>query len=474
MRPIITIISAGIFGLVCVRAQAQGLPLSTEPVMPSGGFLPAGPGSSQDQFQRFQQRKEELQRLAPPNSNTQIKAKDKTVNGSSRCVSISNIIVDGAHNLPEDELQRITSHHVHQCLTVSDLNKVIDDLNGAYIAHGYVTSRAYLPQQNLSGGVLKVIVVEGRIASFSFKGVDADLHEEMAFPGLQGEVLDLHDLEQGLEQMNRLPNWQSQMQIAPGPTPGTSIVDVNVPDPGVLHGQIWADNNGQYETGREIGHALLTAQDALGLLDMWSVEYDHSLVGNAGMRRTSYLSANGSIPYGYATFFGGWWMADDAYQLNSQGETFQLYGKRKDFRVGASYVLLRNDIGVTTFQTSYELKSFASYLNQTRIETQSARQASIVSQVSESLNGFGGGVWYITLGMRFGLGGLGTSRSFSDPGPQDPHSRYVKPSLDIDGYQPLDDDIVWHTSVHGEYSTKNQYTSNQLQVGGPYTVRGFF
>ena len=32
-----------------------------------------------------------------------------------------------------------------------------------YIDRGYVTSRAYLPQQDLSSGELRVIVVEGRL-----------------------------------------------------------------------------------------------------------------------------------------------------------------------------------------------------------------------------------------------------------------------------------------------------------------------
>lgn len=447
---------------------AQGAP---DAGMPAVG-LPAGAGSSQDQFQRYQQRQQQLDMLPPPNSDTQILTPPRQSSAAKGCVDVKSLTIEGASHLSAATRAMLSARYTGRCLGVSDFNHALDDINGAYMAQGHVTSRAYLPEQSLQDGHLRIVVVEGMLSGFQFEGISPRFHEATAFPGLHGRILNLRDLEQGLDQMNRLPNWSAKMQIVPGSVPGTSAVRIRQPAPGYIHGQIWADNNGQYETGHEAGHAMLTAQDVLGLLDMWSVEYDHSLVGDAGRRGTQYISANGSIPFGTWTVFGGWWMSDDVYHLQTLGEDYRLGGRRKDFRFGVSRVVARNRIGVTTLQAFYELKSFNSTLDRVRLQTQSARQAYVVAQASESLKAWGG-VWYMTLGMRFGVGAVGTHSAYDNPGEADPHTQYVKPTLDIDGYRPLPLGLLWHTSVHGEYSTRNLFTTDQLQLGGPYTVRGF-
>lgn len=460
----------GAFSLIvpCFVLAAPGEEIGGVP----GAGLPAGPGSSQDQFQRYQQRQQQLDMLPPPSSDTQYLTTPRPSSESKSCVTVHSLHIEGASHLSPSLKDQIVARYTGRCLGVTDFNHVLDDINGAYMAQGHVTSRAYLPEQSLQTGRLRIVVVEGVLSGIAFDGITPRLHEAVAFPGLRGHILNLRDLEQGLDQMNRLPNWSAKMQIVPGTTSGTSAVRIHQDWPGYLHGQVWADNNGQADTGRETGHAMLNAQDVLGVLDMWSVEYDHALVGDAGRRATQYISANGSVPFGKWTAFGGWWMSDDVYHLQTLDEDYRLGGRRKDFRFGLSRVVARNRVGVTTLQAVYELKSFNSTLDHVRLQTQSARQASVTAQASESLKAWDG-VWYITLAVRFGVGAVGTHSIFNNPGDADPHTQYVKPTLDIDGYKPLPLGLLWHTSLHGEYSTRNQFTTEQLQLGGPYTVRGF-
>jgi hemolysin activation/secretion protein len=456
----------------------QPLAMSTNLALPpdheAGAFsgLPAGPGSSQDQFQRFQQRQQQLDMLPPPENDTTILNPNQPEARSASCVVVRDLTISGADHLQKTVMLAIAQRYQGRCLGVTELNHALDDINGAYLAKGFVTSRAYLPEQSLQSGRLQIIVVEGKIEGFSFDGIASRHHELTAFPGLRDHILNLQDLEQGLEQMNRLPGWTAKMQIVPGTQKGRSVVKIHQHSPGIIHGQVWVDNNGQYETGHETGHALLRAEDVLGLLDLWSVEYDHSMVGDAGNRGTQYISANGSIPFGAWTVFGGWWMSQDVYHLQTLGADYRMGGKRQDFRIGISRVVTRNKIGVTTVQAFYELKSFSSTLDHVRLQTQSARQAYFVGQASESLKALGG-LWYLTLGVRVALPGAGTHSIFGNPSADDPHTQYFKPTLDIDGYKALPHRLMWHVSVHGEYSTQNQFTTDQMQIGGPYTVRGF-
>ncbi|WP_025824752.1 ShlB/FhaC/HecB family hemolysin secretion/activation protein [Asaia astilbis] len=458
---------AGVFCLLSCSVAVAQTPMAAAPP----AVMPAGPGSSQDQFQRYRQRQQQLDMLPPPDSNTQFH-NPSPLKGGGNCVQVWTLSIENAPHLGDAAKRGVMQRYSGRCLGVDDFNHALDDIKRAYVQQGNVTSRAYLPEQSLQSGRLRLVVVEGTLSSIRFTGMAARHHELMGFPGLRDHLLNLRDLEQGLDQMNRMPNWSATMQIVPGEKSGSSSVVVQQMNPGVLHGQIWADNNGQYQTGHETGHAMLTAQDALGLLDMWSVEYDHSLVGQAGHRGTQFFSADGSIPYGKWSIFGGFWMSDDVYHLQSLGEDYRLGGRRRDFRVGVSRVVARNSLGVTTLQALYELKSFNSTTNHVRLFTQSARQASVATQASESLKALGG-LWYVTLGVRFGTDGVGTRSAFAHPIASEPHTRFVKPSLDIDGYEPLPFGLSWHVSLHGELSSRNQFATEQLQLGGPYTVRGF-
>ncbi|MUG05559.1 ShlB/FhaC/HecB family hemolysin secretion/activation protein [Bombella sp. ESL0378] len=443
---------------------------STPPVLPG---LPAGPGSAQDQFQRFRQHQQQLDSLPPPTANVQIAPQPTPQDASPACMVIHKININGAQHLPAGELKHIATEYEGRCLAVKDLNALLNQLNAAYVKHGYITSRAYLPEQTLSSGTLTVTVVEGQLEGVDIQGRARRLVDVMAFPGLKGHILNLRDLEEGVEQMNRLPHFGAQMKISPGTKPGTSRVTVNAPEQNILHGQLWADNNGQKATGRVVGHALLSAENPLGLLDMWSVEYDHSLRGpDHGARGTSFLSANGSIPFGYWTFFGSWWQSQDAYPLLAGTDIYHLTGSRMDWQLGLSRTLWRNNTGVTTAQVSFERKSFGSQVDHTNVWSQSGRQAYVNANISESLHIWGSS-WYITGGVKIGIDGAGSWNYYAHPAWNEPHRAYVKPMLDIDGYVPFAARWLWHTTMHGEVSSHDQNPTNELQVGGPYTVRGF-
>ncbi|UMM64028.1 hypothetical protein DM15PD_10090 [Aristophania vespae] len=435
--------------------------------------LPAGPGSAQDQFQRFQQRQRQLNALPPPSSTLQPTTKAAPSSSEQNCVLIHKITVEGNRHIGSQKITQLTNPYQERCLTIRDINSIVNDINNAYIIKGYITSRAYLPEQHLSTGTLKIVVIEGKLAAIDLQGRPRRATIAMAFPWLHAKILNLRDLEQGIEQMNRLPHWGAQMHIAPGQEPGTSKVIIETPDNGIFHGQGWVDNLGQSVTGRRVGHAMLMAENPLGLLDLWSVEYDHSLRGpDHGFRGTELFSFSGSIPWGYWTFFGSASRSQDSYPLQSGTELYNLSGSRTDWQVGFSRVLLRNKLGVTSFQASIERKGFASAINHTVINMQTGHQSYVNLSLSESLKALGG-IWYVTAGTAIAIDAAGTDNYLPHPSKNEPHSSYLKPSLDIDGYEPLTQRLSWHTTLHAEISTHDQFSTNQLQVGGPYSVRGF-
>ena len=146
----------------------------------------------------------------------------------TRCFPIKNIELKGADSLPASDRERLLKPYIGQCLGVAQLNELLKAITDYYLGKGRVTSRAYLPQQDLSSGYLQVLVVEGKLEALkSAEGSTVTERElAMAFPGRVGEALNLREIEQLVDQLNRLPSKQAQMELTPGSQVGGSDVVV--------------------------------------------------------------------------------------------------------------------------------------------------------------------------------------------------------------------------------------------------------
>lgn len=142
------------------------------------------------------------------------------------CFPVRQIFVNGAEHLSDFDRQKIVRTFQGQCLGTSQLDDLLKAITNHYLDKGLVTSRAYLPQQDLSSGELKVLVVEGHLEKLRAAAESGLSPRELAmsFPGREGELLNLRDIEQMVDQLNRLPSNQAQMELVPGQAAGGSGV----------------------------------------------------------------------------------------------------------------------------------------------------------------------------------------------------------------------------------------------------------
>ncbi|WP_150782818.1 POTRA domain-containing protein, partial [Pseudomonas fluorescens] len=158
-------------------------------------------------LEQQQRRLEELKALP----GKAVQPTQPVVSVDTRCFTIKDIELKGADSLSVSERERLLKPYIGQCLGVTQLNELLKVISDHYIDKGLVTSRAYLPQQDLSGGHLKVLVVEGKLEGL--KGADGSHLSErelaMAFPGKTGELVNLREIEQLVDQLNRLPSNQA-------------------------------------------------------------------------------------------------------------------------------------------------------------------------------------------------------------------------------------------------------------------------
>ncbi|WP_394852393.1 POTRA domain-containing protein, partial [Klebsiella variicola] len=93
--------------------------------------------------------------------------------------------------------------------------------------------------------------LEGKLEKITMEGA-AKRELTMAFPGLEGHILNLRDIEQGMEQINRTRATPVQIEIQPGEKPGGSIVNLTATAERPLLLSMSVDNSGQKSTGNSV------------------------------------------------------------------------------------------------------------------------------------------------------------------------------------------------------------------------------
>lgn len=120
---------------------------------------------------------------------------------------------------------------LNTCLGTEGINLVMRRLQNAIVAQGFVTTRILAQPQDLAGGTLRLMVIPGRIRHIRFSPdaagqVPARATQWNALPAVPGDILNLRDIEQALENFKRVPTAEADIQITPaegdGAAPGES------------------------------------------------------------------------------------------------------------------------------------------------------------------------------------------------------------------------------------------------------------
>ncbi len=116
-----------------------------------------------------------------------------------------------------------------------------------YINAGYITTRISIPSQDISKGKLRFQVNAGKIEKTIVEGNDIS---EWMLPFQRNDILNIRDIEQGLENLQRVPDVDVKINIEPGTRDGYSIVHIDT-----HRGKNWSvrasyNNWGDEETGR--------------------------------------------------------------------------------------------------------------------------------------------------------------------------------------------------------------------------------
>ncbi|EEZ6768401.1 ShlB/FhaC/HecB family hemolysin secretion/activation protein, partial [Escherichia coli] len=240
--------------------------------------------SGEDTFIIQQQRQEALeQQLTPSAPDVRLSAPGsfaRKINFpvETPCFQIKQTELEGADALPHWlPLQKIANGAVGHCLGAKGINLLMSTLQNRLVDHGYVTTRVLAPAQDLKSGILRLVIIPGVVRHVRLTPDSGDyIQLYSSFPAHEGSLLDLRDIEQGLENMQRLPGVQADMEIVPGEQPGESDILITRKQDKYWRLGFSLDDSGTRSTGRYLGGITFSLDNPFSLSDLLYVSAIHN------------------------------------------------------------------------------------------------------------------------------------------------------------------------------------------------------
>lgn len=179
-------------------------------------------------------------------------------------------------------------------------------VQNAIIARRFVTYHVLAAPQDLSSGELVLTVVPGTINAIRFaEGTARDATMWNTLPAAPGDLLNLRDIEQGLENFKRVPTAEADIQIAPAEgsnvQPGQSDLLVQWSQQRLVRFNLSLDDAGSRSTGKNHLGGTLSLDHALRQNDLFYVNLNHDAF-TGGKRGSKAFTFHYSIPVGYWLF----------------------------------------------------------------------------------------------------------------------------------------------------------------------------
>lgn len=185
------------------------------------------------------------------------------------------------------------------CLDKKGLSSLRERLQWQLVADGYITSHVTFTENSYMDGTLYLTLIPGRLSSIEHH---EDSHGyarlNMVFPIRQGDLINLRNLEQGLDNLQRLPSVSATMDVVLNREDLSSQVVVKRQQSRFWRINTFLDNAGNYTFGRYRAGATLFFDNLLSLSELTYFSAI-SEIDNHPDKGNSHFVLHSSVPFGY-------------------------------------------------------------------------------------------------------------------------------------------------------------------------------
>jgi hemolysin activation/secretion protein len=394
---------------------------------------------------------------------------------------IKSILISGNESYDTPTLHALVADAEGKPTTLSGLQTLAARITDYYHRQGYSVSQAYIPEQDIRNGEVRINVVEGKYGKIAFDNrsrVDTDLLAATLSDLKTGQIVNTEKLNQDLFLLSDIPGLTNTSVLKPGTTQGSTDLLTTSDTAQNISGNFQADNYGNRYTGRaRIGGNLniynplrhgdvisIGGLSSVGGMDYGNLSYE-TLVNGYGTRVGAGYTAlqydiNETLASLHATGNAQIWNAWAKQPLIRHGD-YNLFG-----RIDYNHVELRDKVGITNTNTYRHLDFGVLSVSGDSFD----RWFDILTNLGkESWNK---NTW--------NLSWTGGNLDFDNPEAQalnaataKTQNLFSKWNANFTRLQALTTHDQFYLAFSGQWAMDNLDSSRKMIVGGPYTVRAY-
>ena len=380
---------------------------------------------------------------------------------------LEKINFDGNTQISDEELEKLALEVLGEDIFFDELLEVCSKVTNLYHQKGYLTSYATVPPQRIVDGVATIKIIESKVGGLNIEGEKWTREWYlkniiMGKAGLrEGDVFNAKSLQRAMKEINREDYVKVQTEVereAIGDE-NTSIT-LNVRDRFPVNAGIMYDDYGRSYTGAQRVSFLLGMDNLTGLGDKI---YGGSIISSGATGWTAGYSLPVS-PYGTRFSFD---FTDSHVRLGGPYRGLGVKGNAQSYFFKLTHPLVQTAKSDLFLYTGYDMvnantsmidSGARSYLSDYRLNVW---RTGLYGMTDDDY-----GRWIGNLAVDFGFGGADHMHSPSD-------NTFVKFAASATRVQRLFSRSMGIVRVSGQYSPNKLFPAEQMQLGGPYTLRGY-
>ncbi len=370
---------------------------------------------------------------------------------------------------------------IGECIGAKGIAALIEQAQNRLVDRGFVTTRVLAGDQDLSSGKLTLTVIPGRIRAIRLKAADGSRTTSLSttLPLRAGDVLNIRNIEQGLENLKRAPTAEADIQIQPaegeGSMPGESDLVVAYRQTFPFRLTLTADDSGTKSTGKYQGSVTVSGDNLLQLSDLFYYTRNNDLGGGlSGARGTRGDTFHYSLPFG--SWLIGVTLNDSSYNQSVAGlnQTYVYRGTSQNNDAKVSRMIFRNANQKLSLAFGVFQRKTNNYIDDTEVQNQRRVEGGWYGSTNYKLF-IGGSTLEGTLTYKKGTGAFG-----SLPAPEDPFgegtSHFALTTAELNVTAPFkfgQQQWRYNANVRIQNDRTPLTPLDRFSIGGRYTVRGF-
>lgn len=369
------------------------------------------------------------------------------------------------------------------CIGTQGINVLLRRVQNRLIEAGYITTSVVVEPQDLRTGMLVLTLIAGKVGHIQLQDYSRLAFASkgtlwFAMPMSQGDILNLADIEQGLENLRSSHSSEANMELLPSDNVGETDIVIQYKQKFPFHITLNLDDAGSKATGRLQGSATFSWDNVTSLNDMFYISASRSFRRDSDNAAGDYGSKNLTLYYGipwknYHLSFSG--SKYDYHQTVAGAfENYQYSGESQQIQLNLSRVLWRNSQAKTLLNFGLWSKKSSNYVNDTEVQVQRRRTSGWELGISHK-HQIGRASLQLNASYKRGTGANRALRAPEEKfGEGTSRMQIISASIELNtpfqiGNQP------WRFNTHwrAQWNQTALVQQDKLSIGGRYTVRGF-